>query len=118
MHLLFISVLLTALVPLFQPRAISRTRLILKIIAHFSELPYSTAEKKVIIVDGMAVVQTLRKFKRTLTCKDLKDQFIAKVKKIGTSYKEIRVLMDTYISSSLKSRRGKRDVGLIPLNTV
>ena len=117
MHLLFISVLLTALVPLFQPRAISRTRLILKIKAHFSELPYSTAEKKVIIVDGMAVVQTLRKFKSTLTCKDLKDQFIAKVKKIGTSYKEIRVLMDTYISSSLKEQTRKRRSGYDPIDT-
>ena len=65
----------------------------------------------------MAVVQTLRKFKSTLTCKDLKDQFIAKVKKMSTSYKEIRVLMDTYISSSLKEQTRKRRSGYDPIDT-
>ena len=71
----------------------------------------SLSRSKVIIFDGMAVVNSLPKDKndKIETCKDLADLFIQQLTLKSIGYDEIRLVFDRYISDSLKfkTRQGR-----------
>lgn len=65
------------------------------------------------VVDGMALVNKLNISKETKTCKDLKDQFIARLLRESRSFSEVRLVFDRYQEGSLKEQtREKRTSGL------
>ena len=77
-----------------------------------SSLDESTETRKVIILDGMAIVQKLKKTKDTKTCRDLGEVFIKRVKLESRQYDEVYLIFDQYIEGSLKERtRHKRTGG-------
>ena len=77
-----------------------------------SSLDESTETRKVIILDGMAIVQKLKKTKDTKTCRDLGEVFIKRVKLESRQYDEVYLIFDRYIEGSLKERtRHKRTGG-------
>ena len=75
-------------------------------------LDESTETRKIIILDGMAIVQKLKKTKDTKTCRDLGEVFIKRVKLESRQYDEVYLIFDRYIEGSLKERtRHKRTGG-------
>ena len=69
--------------------------------------------QKVVIFDGMALVNKLTITKETKTCKDLKDQFMARLLRESDAFSEVRLVFDRYIEGSLKEQtREKRTSGI------
>ena len=72
---------------------------------------------KVIILDGMAVVNALPEDSKDTvsvirTCDDLAELFIAQLGSICSEYNEVRLMFDRYIHNSLKSKtRDERSKG-------
>ena len=73
----------------------------------------SEGKTKVIILDGMAIVNALPKDKSEVkTCKDLADLFISKLVSRCSGYDEVRLTFDRYVSKSLKAKtREGRNMG-------
>ena len=74
----------------------------------------SQDEKKVIIFDGMAVVNKIDiKKSQIKTCKDFADTFVSIIKHEAVGYQEVRLVFDRYEKASLKANtREKRTQGL------
>ena len=64
---------------------------------------------KVLIVDAMAVLQSMKKTTTILTLSDLQNAFNKRIKEMMTGYDEGRVVFDRYMEQSLKNKtREKR----------
>ena len=64
---------------------------------------------KVLIIDAMAVLQTMKKTSTTKTLSDLEHAFNKKIEHMMTGYNEGRVVFDRYVEQSLKDKtRQKR----------
>ena len=69
--------------------------------------------QKVIIIDGMALVNKINKGKSMKTCKDFAEMFTKQLHKESEPYKEVRLIFDRYLENSLKNRtRQKRISGV------
>ena len=72
-----------------------------------------TRKAKVIILDGMAIVNGLPKDKNPpfpiITCKDLAELFLCQLRSKCDGYDEVRLVFDRYVSDSLKwlTREGR-----------
>ena len=67
---------------------------------------------RVIIIDGMAVVNSVIKTEQMKTCQDFADAFLHKICNMISQYDEVRLVFDRYINSSLKEQmRTKRTKG-------
>ncbi|KAK6182328.1 hypothetical protein SNE40_010039 [Patella caerulea] len=59
---------------------------------------------RVIIIDGMAVVNSVTKTDQMKTCQDFADSFLAIVCNIATNNDEVRLVFDRYMKTSLKEQ--------------
>ena len=67
---------------------------------------------KVIIIDGMALVNAIPKTERIKTCKEFAQFFLDQLSNMADEYDEVRLVFDRYINSSLKEQmRRKRTKG-------
>ena len=67
---------------------------------------------KVIIIDGMALVNAIPKTERIKTCKDFAQFFLDQLSNMADEYDEVRLVFDRYINSSIKEQmRRKRTKG-------
>lgn len=67
---------------------------------------------RVVIIDGMAVVNSVIKTDRMKTCQDFADSFLAIICKMAANYDEVRLVFDRYMKTSLKEQmRTKRTKG-------
>ena len=67
---------------------------------------------KVIIIDGMALVNAIPKTERIKTCKDFAQSFLDHLSNMADEYDEVRLVFDRYINSFLKEQmRRKRTKG-------
>ena len=72
-----------------------------------------TSHRKVIILDGMAVVNQIKKTSQIKTCKDLAGAFIQKVLYESRGHEEVRMIFDRYQENSIKDpTRSKRTQGV------
>ena len=73
------------------------------------DLPGIQQPVKVLIVDTMGVLQSMRKTPTMLKLADLQDAFIKRIKMMMTGYNEGRIVFDRYMDQSLKNKtRQKR----------
>ena len=71
-----------------------------------------TSRDKVVIIDGMAVVNSVVKTDKIKTCADFADSFLSIICNMVNGFDEVRLVFDKYISTSLKSQmRIKRTKG-------
>ena len=67
---------------------------------------------RVVIIDGMAVVNSVIKTDRMKTCQDFAGSFLAIICKMAANYDEVRLVFDRYMKTSLKEQmRTKRTKG-------
>ena len=67
---------------------------------------------RVIIIDGMAEVNSVTKTEQMKACQDFADAFLQKIYNMTSHYDEVRLVFDRYINSSLKEQmRTKRTKG-------
>ena len=67
---------------------------------------------RVIIIDGMAVVNTVTKTEQMKTCQNFADAFLQIISNMTAQYDEVRLVFDRYIKTSLKEQmRTKRTKG-------
>ena len=67
---------------------------------------------RVIIIDGMAVLNSISKTENIKTCQDLANVFIQMISNMSKQYDEVRLVFDRYISTSLKEQmKTKRTKG-------
>lgn len=69
---------------------------------------------KVLILDGMALVNSIQKKDESSmkTCQDFAEAFIRRLDREASSYSEVRLIFDRYLTSSLKEKtREKRTAG-------
>ena len=67
---------------------------------------------RVIIIDGMAVVNSVIKTEQMKTCQDFADAFLQIFCNMAAQYEEVRLVFDRYIKTSLKEQmRTKRTKG-------
>ena len=59
---------------------------------------------QVIIIDGMAVVNSVTKTEQIKTCQDFADAFLQIICNITAQYGEVRLVFDWYIKTSLKEQ--------------
>ena len=72
----------------------------------------TSSKYKVIIIDGMALVNAIPKTERIKTCKDFAQFFLDQLSNMADEYDEVRLVFDRYINSSLKEQmRRKRTKG-------
>ena len=64
--------------------------------------------KRVIVIDGMALVNRVHKNPDMETWKDFAEGFVALMMTAFQGFDEIRLVFDRYISQSLKSRTRKK----------
>ncbi len=70
------------------------------------------SSSRVIIIDGMAVVNSVTKTEEMKTCQDFSGAFIQIVCNMAAQYDEVRLVFDRYIKTSLKEQmRTKRTKG-------
>ena len=68
-----------------------------------------TANDRILIIDGMAIVNSITKHDNMKTCADFAESFLSIICYMTQEYDEVRVVFDRYISPSLKSQtRSKR----------
>ena len=68
---------------------------------------------RVIMFDGMGVVNKLKKSDAIRTCKDLADVFVQRILGESNNYQVVAMIFDRYMMSSLKSKtRNKRTKGV------
>ena len=66
----------------------------------------------VLLIDGMALVNSMSKNDNIRTCSDFANLFCERLINISIDYNEVRLIFDRYISSSLKEQmRNKRTKG-------
>jgi len=70
--------------------------------SHILEPPSVTY--RVIIVDGMALVNSVSKSDRMKTCQDFAESFLAIMCNIAEQYDEVRLVFDRYLKTSLKEQ--------------
>ena len=70
----------------------------------FSGLNDTSPTYKVIIIDGMALVNARPKAERIKTCKDFEQVFLDQLSNMAGDYDEVRLVFDRYINSSLKEQ--------------
>ena len=63
---------------------------------------------KVIIIDGMALVNAIPKTERIKTCKDFAQAFLDQLSNMADEYDEVRLVFDSYINSSLKEQMRRK----------
>jgi len=64
---------------------------------------------QVVIIDGMAVVNSVTKTAQMKTCQDFADSFLAITCNMAANYDEVRLVFDRYMKTSLKEQaRTKR----------
>lgn len=74
--------------------------------------PVNCATNSFIIVDGMAVVQSINKSPEMKYCEDLAKAFVSKIIQEYRTYNNIHIVFDVYIETSLKTQmREKRNKG-------
>ena len=67
---------------------------------------------RVIIIDGMAVVNSVTKTEQMKTCQNFADAFLQIICNMAAQYDEVRLVFDRYIKTSLKEQmRTKRTKG-------
>ena len=72
----------------------------------------TTSCQRVIIIDGMALVNGISKTEQMKTCRDFAQSFIERLENIAVHYDEVRLVFDRYIDKSLKAKmRQKRTKG-------
>ena len=77
-----------------------------------SGLNDTSPKYKVIIIDGMALVNAIPKTERIKTCKDFEQVFLDQLSTMAGDYDEVRLVFDRYINPSLKEQmRRKRTKG-------
>ena len=75
-------------------------------------LNYTSPNYKVILFDGMALVNAIPKTERIKTCTDVAQAFHDQLSNMADEYDEVRLVFDRYINSSLKEQmRRKRTKG-------
>ena len=81
------------------------------------ETPAPSNDKKVIIFNGMAVVNRISIKKMKLkTCRNFAEKFVEIIYDDSNGYDEIRIIFDLYESASLKNKtRATRTKGLTPI---
>ena len=67
----------------------------------------------VIMFDGMAVVNQIKKSDAIRTCKDFAKVFVARVLHAAESYSEVQLIFDRYIASSLKGQTRDKRTGSV-----
>ena len=73
----------------------------------------SLPKYKVIIIDGMALVNTISKTDHIKTCSDFAQVFLDHLSNIATNYDEVRLVFDRYLDTSFKEQmRRKRTKGI------
>ena len=78
----------------------------------FARLNDTSPKYKVILIDGMALVNAILKTERIKTCKDFAQAFLDQLSNMADEYNEVRLAFDRYINSSLKEQmRRKRTKG-------
>ena len=71
------------------------------------------ANRNICIIDGMAIVQSMKKDNGMNTCLDFARAFVQSIKRLASGYQELRVIFDRYIETSLKANtRAKRTKGV------
>ena len=71
-------------------------------------------KQKVIIFDGMAFVNKIKKSLSMKTCNDFAESFVKRIMKESEGYHQVRLIFDKYNESSLKSKtRYKRTKGAV-----
>ena len=73
----------------------------------------TNSNTKVIIIDGMALVNKTEISKDVKTCKDFKNEFLRKLTKETHEFTEIRLVFDRYMEGSLKERTKNENVELL-----
>ena len=63
---------------------------------------------QVVIIDGMAVVNSVTKTDQMKTCQDFADSFLAIICKTAANYDEVRLVFDRYMNTSLKEQMRKK----------
>ena len=70
---------------------------------------------RVLIVDAMAVVQSMKKTPKMTKICHLKEAFVTRISRMSDNYDEVRVLFDRYVKDSLKAKtRAKRATSSVP----
>jgi hypothetical protein len=62
------------------------------------------ATHRVIIIDGMAVVNSVIKTEQMKTCQDFAQSFLDMISNMTANYDEVRLVFDRYINTSLKEQ--------------
>jgi len=71
-----------------------------------------SSKSKVVVFDGMALVNKLQITRETKTCLDLKNQFVSLLRRECDGFPDVRLVFDRYMAGSLKERtREKRTDG-------
>ena len=74
--------------------------------------PVDTSSHRVLIIDAMAVVNSVTKTERMKTCQDFADAFLQMICNMAAQYDDVRLVFDRYIKTSLKEQmRTKRTKG-------
>ena len=72
---------------------------------------------RVVIIDGMAVVNSVIKTDQMKTCQDFAESFLAIICNMAANYDEVRLVFDRYMKTSLKEDEDKEDqrkVNILP----
>ena len=73
---------------------------------------------RVVIINGMAVVNSVTKTDQMKTCQDFADSFLAIICNMAANYHEVRLVLDRYMKISLKeqmrTKRIKGKVNILP----
>ena len=67
--------------------------------------------RRVIMFDGMAIVNQIKKSDAMGTCKDFANAFVSQITHAAESFSQIRVVFDNYVNSSLKETMSKKRIG-------
>ena len=68
---------------------------------------------RVIIIDGMAVVNSVSKTEQMKTCQDFADAFLQIICNMAAQYEEVRLVFDRYIKTAQGADEDKEDQGKV-----
>ena len=68
------------------------------------DIPPQLQLPKVLIIDAMAVLQTMKKSSTTKKLSDLEEAFIKRIEKMMIGYREGHVVFDRYVEHALKNK--------------
>jgi len=72
---------------------------------------HQSLEPRAIVIDGMALVNTVKKTDTIKTCKDFAEVFVQRLVHLSRSYDEIRLIFDRYVQGSLKHKMTAKRTG-------